>query len=154
MRGFSRFKLTPKNVVSAIFWVALALTFAATVGVVRASEAKVILTGLEEIPFVATNASGYATITVNPDKSVNGTISTTGLIGAGALIHLGAYGKNGPPIITLIKTVGEEWSVPPGVILTDTQYALYLKGELYISALTPSHPRGEIRGQIQALNGG
>jgi hypothetical protein len=46
---------------------------------------------------------GSGMISIAADKSVGGTITTTGIMGKMAHIHEGPIGKNGPPIITLEK---------------------------------------------------
>src|SRR5437762_2510428 len=63
-----------------------------------------MLSGREEVPPVSTNASGTSTITVGADKSVTGSVTTTGLAGTAAHIHQGAMGQNGPVAIPLTKT--------------------------------------------------
>ena len=80
-----------------------------------AAAAKVTLTGDQEVPAVATSATASGTITVGADKAVSGSITTTGIAGTAAHIHLAAPGKNGPPIIPLTKTSDTVWSVPAGL---------------------------------------
>ena len=128
-------------------------TFVASLGVLLsaaalAGESKVTLSGGEETPPVATAASGNGTLTVKDDHSVSGTITTRGMVGTVAHIHVGAPGKSGPPIITLTKVSDNEWSVPAGSKLTDDQYKSYKAGELYVNVHTDAHKGGEIRAQI------
>ena len=66
---------------------------------------QVILTGDQEVPAVATAAKGTGKITIGADKSVSGTVTTTGIDGMMAHIHEGAPGQNGPPIIALEKAL-------------------------------------------------
>ena len=68
-----------------------------------AKDVKVNLTGAEETPPVTTSASGHGTIHIAKDKSVSGSVKTTGMEGTAAHIHVGAKGEAGPPIITLTK---------------------------------------------------
>ncbi|MFZ6846481.1 CHRD domain-containing protein [Undibacterium sp. RuTC16W] len=114
-----------------------------------ANETKVSLTGAEETPPVKTSAKGIGSISVNKDKSVTGMVTTTGLAGTLAHIHLGAEGKKGPPIITLVKSGDSGWVVPPRSILTDDQYASYKAGNLYINVHSAENKDGEIRGQLK-----
>ncbi len=114
-----------------------------------AAETKVSLTGAEETPAVKTNAKGSGSIVVNNDKSVSGMITTTGLVGTLAHIHLGAEGKKGPPIITLVKSGENGWAVPSGAMLTDGQYASYKAGSLYVNVHSAENKDGEIRGQLK-----
>jgi|SRR5882672_4802584 len=110
---------------------------------------KVKLSGSEQVPPVTTAASGEGTITVGDDKSVSGSVTTTGVAGVAAHIHLGARGKSGPIAVPLTKTADNVWSVPAGAKLTDAQYDAYKAGELYVNVHSAANKAGEIRGQIQ-----
>jgi hypothetical protein len=106
------------------------------------------LTGSEEVPPVSTSASGTGTITINSDRSVSGSVTTTGIVGVAAHIHEGALGKNGPVIVPLAKTADNAWSVPVGAKLTDGQYDSYKGGNLYVNVHSAANKGGEIRGQL------
>ncbi len=114
-----------------------------------AADMKLKLSGAEETPPVTTSASGTGTITVAADKSVSGTVKTTGIVGTVAHIHVGAPGQSGPPIITLTKDADDQWSVPAGSKLTDDQYAKFKAGDLYVNVHSAEHKAGEIRGQMK-----
>jgi len=107
------------------------------------------LTGDQEVPAVATEATGSGKIVVKSDKSVSGSVTTKGVDGTMAHIHLAAPGKNGPPIIALIKTSENTWSVPDGAKLTDEQYQSFVAGDLYINVHSDAHKGGEIRSQLK-----
>jgi hypothetical protein len=109
---------------------------------------KVTLSGSQEVPPVTTAASGSGTITIGADKSVSGSVTTTGVAGMAAHIHVGAAGKNGPVIVPLAKTSDNVWSVPAGAKLTDVQYADYKAGNLYVNVHSAANKGGEIRGQL------
>jgi len=110
---------------------------------------KVTLTGDQEAPAVKTSASGSGTIVVvSSDKSVSGSITTSGVVATAAHIHEAARGQNGPIIIPLTKSSENSWSVPAGAKLTDAQYASYLKGNLYVNVHSAANKGGEIRGQL------
>lgn len=114
------------------------------------SGSKVKLSGGEEVPPVQTSASGSGTITIKDDKSVSGSVSTAGIAGIAAHIHVGAAGQNGPVIVPLTKGAdGTTWSVPAGAKLTDAQYASYKAGDLYVNVHSAAHRGGEIRGQLK-----
>ncbi len=114
-----------------------------------AKDIKVILTGAEETPPVATSATGSGTIKIAKDKTVSGSVKTQGIDGIAAHIHLGAVGVAGPPIITLEKSADGVWSVPAGSKLTDEQFASFKAGDLYVNVHSPEHKPGEIRGQLK-----
>ena len=129
--------------------VALGCFLAIGAGSANAAETKLTLNGASETPPVTTSVTGSGSITVNTDKTVSGTITTTGLVGTVAHIHLGAEGKKGPVIIALVKSGENSWSVPIGSKLTDDQYASYKAGNLYVNVHTAQNKDGEIRGQLK-----
>lgn len=122
---------------------------AAVCGSAFGQDVKVTLLGVEETPPVTSTATGTGIITIADDKSVSGSVKTTGIEGTVAHIHLGAPGKAGPPIITLTKGDAGNWSVPAGSKLTDEQYASFKAGELYVNVHSAEHKPGEIRGQLK-----
>lgn len=122
---------------------------AMAMGSAFAEDVKVSLSGAEEVPAVTTSATGKGTITVGKDKSVSGSVKTTGVEGIAAHIHLGAPGQSGPPVITLTKGEKGEWTVPAGSKLTDEQYASFKAGDLYVNVHSDAHKPGEIRGQLK-----
>jgi hypothetical protein len=107
------------------------------------------LSGAQEVPAVTTEAKGIAIITVGPDKSVQGSVRTSAIVATMAHIHMAEPGKNGPVIIPLTKTSDSEWSVPPGAVLTDEQYAAFKAGSLYVNVHSDAHKPGEIRAQLK-----
>jgi len=114
-----------------------------------AVDVKVSLSGAEETPPVTTAASGSGTISIAADKSVSGTIKTTGIEGTAAHIHVGAAGESGPPIITLEQSTAGVWKVPAGAKLTADQYANFKAGKLYVNVHSAEHKPGEIRAQLK-----
>jgi len=114
------------------------------------SGSNVTLSGAEEVPPVTTSASGSGTITVKEDKSVSGSVTTTGVAGTAAHIHTGAKGRNGPVIVPLTKSSdGNTWTVPEGRTLTDAQYEAYKAGNLYVNVHSAANKGGEVRGQLK-----
>ena len=113
------------------------------------SGSNVILNGNQEVPPVSTAATGSGTIRVLMDRSVSGSVITSGVAGTVAHIHLGAAGENGPVIIPLNRTADNTWSVPASIRLNDTQYEAFRLGNLYVNVHSAANPGGEIRGQIQ-----
>jgi hypothetical protein len=112
------------------------------------SGSNVVLNGKQEVPAVTTDAAGSGAITVLMDRSVSGSVTTTGVAGTAAHIHLAAPGQNGPVIVPLNKTGDNVWSVPPSIRFNDLQYEAYKLGNLYVNVHSAANPGGEIRGQI------
>jgi hypothetical protein len=129
--------------------VLLAVGLLLTATSVAAHDVKVALTGAEETPPVTTSATGSGTIVVNSDKTVSGSVTTKGMTGVAAHIHVGAPGQSGPPIITLAQGPDGTWTVPAGSKLTDDQYATFKSGNLYVNVHSAAHGPGEVRGQLK-----
>ena len=118
-------------------------------GLALADDMKVSLSGSQEVPPVTTSASGSGTITVNPDGSVSGSVTTTGINATGAHIHVGAADKNGPVIIPLSKSGDNVWTVVPAAKLSGEQMKSFKAGDLYVNVHSAAHPGGEIRAQLK-----
>jgi hypothetical protein len=118
-------------------------------GLASAKDIAVSLTGDQEVPAVTTAAKGTGKITVADDKSVTGSIKTTGITGVAAHIHEAPAGQNGKPIITLEKKGENEWVVPAGSKLTDAQVESLKAGNLYVNVHSAEHKGGEIRTQLK-----
>jgi hypothetical protein len=97
---------------------------------------------------VETKATGGGSISINPDMSVSGGITTKGVVATMAHIHLGAAGANGPVIVGLVKSGDNGWQVPAGSKLTEEQYRAYKAGDLYVNVHSAEHKGGEIRAQL------
>ncbi len=126
------------------------------------------LTGAEEVPPVATDASALATFVLNADGTLSYQLVATGPISQArvAHIHLGGRGQNGPTTVFLYgPTDGEDFEegdiIAEGVI-TDTDVISrgpfqggisnlvwrMRDGRTYVNLHTIEHSAGEIRGQI------
>ena len=127
----------------------IAGVLAAGTGLALAGATQVSLSGAQEVPSVQTSAKGSGTIMVNDDKSVSGSVTTTGVKGVAAHIHEGAPGKNGGVAVPLEKKSDNEWVVPAGAKFTDAQYKSYQAGDLYVNVHSAAHKDGEIRGQLK-----
>lgn len=138
-------KSLPNRMTQAVVAVALATCSILAL----AAEIKVTLSGAQEVPPVTTSASGSGSIVINDDKSVSGSITTTGVQGVAAHIHEAASGKNGPVIIPFVKSGENGWSPQPGAKLTDAQYASFKAGNLYVNVHSAANKGGEIRGQLK-----
>jgi hypothetical protein len=109
----------------------------------------VMLSGAQEVPPVTTSATGKGTVTIGDDKSVSGSVTTTGIMGTAAHIHEAAAGKNGPVIVPMTKSGDNMWTFAPGAKLTDAQMESLKAGNLYINVHSAANPGGEIRGQLK-----
>ena len=125
------------------------LTVAMGAGVASAQQVKVTLSGDQEVPAVKTAGAGSGAISVAADKSVSGSVTTTGVAGTMAHIHEAAPGKNGPVVIPLSKSGDSTWSVPAGAKLTDAQLSSFKAGNLYVNVHSAANPGGEVRGQLK-----
>lgn len=133
--------------IKPVFSTIAALTLVVGSGLTWASDLK--LSGAQEVPPVTTSAAGAGSITVAADGAVSGSVTTTGVAGTMAHIHLAAMDKNGPVIIPLTKTGGDVWSVPAGAKLTPEQLKSYEAGDLYVNVHSDAHKGGEIRAQMK-----
>ena len=130
---------------------ALTLTVGVLVGETALAMAPIetSLSGGQEVPPVKSLATGTSTIMVKDDKTVSGSIKTTGIKGTAAHIHQGATGMNGPHVVVLTMSSADEWVIPPGSRLTDEQYQSLKDGNLYINVHSAEHKGGEIRAQLK-----
>lgn len=125
-----------------------AMSLVASVALAQAQD--ISLTGANEVPPVATSASGTGTVTINADHSVTAKIMAKGMTATASHIHEGAMGANGPVIVPFVKTGDNTFEAPPGAKLTDAQYASYKAGKLYVNVHSAANPGGEIRAQLAA----
>lgn len=131
-------------------WRTLAAAMAlAVAGVASAADVKVTLAGDQEVPAVNTQAKGSGTVTIGDDMSVKGTVTTTGVQGTAAHIHMAAAGKNGPVIVPMTKSGDNGWTFAPDAKLNADQMNAFKAGELYINVHSAANPGGEIRGQLK-----
>ena len=109
---------------------------------------KVTLTGAEEVPAVKTGAKGSGSFRIADDGAVSGSVTTTGIAGTMAHIHMAEKGKNGPVIVPLTKN-GDTYAVPEGRKLTAEQLKAFKEGRLYVNVHSVANKGGEIRAQLQ-----
>jgi hypothetical protein len=127
----------------------MAILVAMGASVASADDAKVTLSGSQEVPPVTTSATGSGTITVAADQSISGSIKTTGVKATAAHIHVAGPGANGPVIVPLTKQGEDGWTVGPGAKLQDAHFQAFKDGNLYVNVHSAANPNGEIRGQIK-----
>ena len=112
------------------------------------STVSISLSGAEEVPPVSVPGSGKGGITIGEDGSVTGSVTTSGVEGTMAHIHMGARGTNGPVIVPFTKN-GDTYSAPPGAKLNVAQMQAFKAGNLYVNVHTNRNKGGEVRGQLQ-----
>ena len=119
------------------------------------------LKGSNEVPSNAETSSGTATFSLT-GSTMGYTVYVTTLTAAANLshIHLGAAGVVGPVILpftintgvttgTLVTgTIDLTQSINGGTISGDSLRALFNNGNIYVNVHTPTHPGGEVRGQV------
>jgi hypothetical protein len=110
---------------------------------------QVTLSGANEVPAVTTPATGTGTVTMMPDRSVSAKITVTGMTATASHIHEGAAGTNGPVIVPFTKTADNTFEAPAGAKLTESQYASYKAGNLYVNVHSAKNPGGEVRAQLK-----
>jgi len=114
----------------------------------------VTLSGSQEVPPVATAATGTANLAVNfATGGIFGDMDFSGLSSnsTASHIHLGAAGVNGDIIIPLTGGAGGtsgEWIVPDGAVLTADQLVAFMNDQLYANIHSANFLGGEIRGQM------
>jgi hypothetical protein len=109
---------------------------------------KVSLSGAEEVPPVSTQAKGSGSFRIADDGAIGGSVTTSGVAGTMAHIHMAAKGVNGPVIVPLAKS-GDTYSVPDGRKLTAEQLKAFKEGRLYVNVHSTANKGGEIRAQLQ-----
>ena len=113
-----------------------------------AADVKVNLTGANEVPPVKTSATGEGMISIADDGAVSGSVTTKGVQGTAAHIHVGAAGKNGPVAVPFTKD-GDTYKAPAGAKLNADQMKAFKAGDLYVNVHSAANPDGEIRGQLK-----
>ena len=131
-----------KKAVSA--FAVLALVACATMA---GKHVNVTLTGAEEVPAVSTAARGSGSFTIGDDGAVSGSVTTSGVEGTMAHIHMAAKGQNGGVIVPLTKS-GDTYTAPAGAKLNDAQMAAFKAGNLYVNVHSAANKGGEVRGQL------
>lgn len=111
----------------------------------------VSLSGLEEVPQVATSAYGVGVFNLSKDQSnIKFNVVVQGLSGAitGAHLHYGMAGVNGPVVANLTGDVNG--NVISGIIIDPTAQLMdsLAMGHVYLNVHTDDNPGGEIRSQL------
>ena len=111
------------------------------------------LSGDQQVPPVATDASGSAYALVNTSNfAVELVAVTQGVEDATmAHIHTGPAGENGPVLVGLEQSEADlnVWKSPAELMIDATIFNVLASGGHYVNVHTPANPDGELRGQIQ-----
>lgn len=111
-----------------------------------------LMSGEQEVPPVATVATGSGVVTLNEnDSTVTAVVTVADAPTAmAAHIHEGASGVNGDVIITLTQDA-EDAGVFTATAepISAAQLTTLLDGGMYFNVHTPENPGGEVRGQIE-----
>jgi hypothetical protein len=109
------------------------------------------LSGAQETPPNGSLATGTGAATVDTATKVLGAaVTTTGIAGTAAHIHLGAPGVSGPILFPLTQTPAGSGIWSTRITLSDAQLNQLMAGNYYFNVHSTAFPNGEIRGQIVA----
>src|SRR3569833_2750751 len=107
------------------------------------------LRGAQEVPPVNSQGEGSAAILVDPaTMNMVAAVTTIGITGNAAHIHIGAPSQAGAVVIPLVESSAGSgvWTVRQ--TLTTEQLTAMRSGNYYVNVHTVANPNGEIRGQI------
>jgi uncharacterized cupredoxin-like copper-binding protein len=144
--------LGKRKLIAAMAAVAAVMVLGActSMGQMGSNTQTLTLSGANEVPpVVGSPMSGTATVTINPDRTVIVKVSVSGMTATASHIHEGAPGTNGPVIVPFTKTGDNTFASSDGAKLTESQYASYKAGNLYVNVHSAAHPVGEIRAPIK-----
>ena len=109
------------NRISRQTWLPLGVALISAISVVgsyssiaAAADVKLTLAGDQEVPPVKSAGTGTGVMVIGADRSVSGSVTTTGIAGTAAHIHEAAAGKNGPVVIPLTKNSRQVRSASQG----------------------------------------
>jgi CHRD domain len=109
--------------------------------------------GAQEVPANGSAASGRAFATYDQrTRSLQGSITLTGMTATVAHIHMAPAGGNGPVVFALTETSAGSgvWALPANTTLSAAQAKALLTGGMYFNAHSAAFTAGEIRAQLVA----
>jgi hypothetical protein len=112
----------------------------------------VVLSGNNEVPAVATSASGLAILRMTSDKMLFSKITVNNIETNDTIrvahIHRGAAGANGPVRLFLANNI-DEFGVLRTIPLVDSIYNMIKNDAVYVNAHSKNRGSGLVRGQIR-----
>jgi len=105
------------------------------------------LAGAQETPPTVSTATGTGVFVFDPATStMSGTVTTTGITGTVAHMHIAAIGQPASPAIPF-GGGPTNWTMS-ATVLTDAQLTSLNAGNFYANVHSVANPGGEIRGQL------
>jgi hypothetical protein len=105
------------------------------------------LTGANEVPPNASDATATATLVLNEDTNeFDLTVPYSGITATAAHIHKGAVGVAGPAVFPITDLTSP--LTLTDVAISATEEADLKNGLYYVNIHSADHPEGEIRGQL------
>jgi hypothetical protein len=105
--------------------------------------------GANEVPAVTTSATGNVSATYNKStKTLNYTVTYSGLTPTAGHFHIGAPGVAGPVVITFPYLAYSP--ITGSTLLTQLQEDALLAGNMYANLHTAANTGGEIRANVVA----
>ncbi|HSW82909.1 MAG TPA: CHRD domain-containing protein [Usitatibacter sp.] len=105
------------------------------------------LAGAQETPPTGSTATGTGVFIFDPATStMSGTVTTTGITGTVAHMHIGAIGQAASPAIPF-GGGPTSWTMS-STVLTEAQVTSLNGGNFYANVHSAANPGGEIRGQL------
>jgi hypothetical protein len=131
--------------------VGLIAAFAAAPAAAEMVNMTAALSAGNEVPPVQSPANGAANVVVNTDtREVRWDVQVQNLSAPLTAAHFHGPAtsvQNGPVVIPIAKA-GDQSPFKGSATLTQEQMTDLLAGRWYVNVHTPSHPPGEIRGQL------
>jgi hypothetical protein len=124
------------------------LALGACAGMMSGNTVNLSLSGTQEVPPLSVPGTGSGSFTIGEDGAVSGSVTTSGVAGTMAHIHMAARGSNGPVIVPLTKN-GDTYSAPASAKLNNAQMQAFKAGNLYVNVHTDRNKGGEVRAQLQ-----
>lgn len=113
------------------------------------------LSGSQEVPMVATEATGDGYALVNTDNYALEVVAVTSGVDDATMahIHTGRIGNNGDVLIGLVQATDLGiWMTPENTVIDQATFEILAAGGHYVNVHTPAYPNGELRGQILTDN--